>query len=185
MTDSSMSMSGAGVEGRYLQRDPTPILLATLHAQRTHTFTLPTPDWEWKRRRRRRVIQSFASGSGQEEASRAQASVSNSNPPPPPPPPPPASDSTTYSRAEKATFGNYVPERTAFYGSQYVVKSNKCEHEQPVMWARVIARQRVSANRCNLGERCFSAHRDVAVLCMLLMCGFTNKPPKEPVPIRD
>ena len=178
-----MSMSGAGVEGRYLQRDPTPILLATLHAQRTHTFTLPTPDWEWKRRRRRRVIQSFASGSGQEEASRAQASVSNSNPSPPPPPP--ASDSTTYSRAEKATFGNYVPERTAFYGSQYVVKSNKCEHEQPVMWARVIARQRVSANRCNLGERCFSAHRDVAVLCMLLMCGFTNKPPKEPVPIRD
>ena len=43
-----MSMSGAGVEGRYLQRDPTPILLANTRGMHTHTHThtdlRPTPD---------------------------------------------------------------------------------------------------------------------------------------------
>ena len=81
-------------------------------------------------------------------------------------------------------FGNYVPERTAFYGSQYVAQSNNCEHAEPIMWARVLAKQCDLAKRCNLGESCFCAHRDIADL-LYFYADFENKPPKEPVPPWD
>ena len=83
------------------------------------------------------------------------------------------------SRAEKRCSQNYVPERIGFYGSQYVVQSNNCEHAKPIMWASVLAKQSDLAKRCNLGQSCFCAHRDIAEFFILLFDGFKNKTPKE------
>ena len=79
----------------------------------------------------------------------------------------------THDKRSANAFGHFL---TAFahsyvYGSQYVVQSNNCEHANPIMWARVWAKQCDSANRCNLGEFGVCAHRDIADFYVLLLCG--------------